>query len=83
MASLFVLLEMEIDGSLRYERIFRDRLNPLDTYADVEFITRYRITRPMFLELHGNIETFMSRYTSRFYFGGNSINHHSAVSSYW
>ena len=33
MASLFVLLKMEI-GSLRRQRIFRDRLNPLDAYSD-------------------------------------------------
>ena len=64
MASLFVLLEMEI-GSLRRQRIFRDRLNPLDAYSDVEFIARYRIRREMFLELHDKIETFMSRSTSR------------------
>ena len=54
MASLFVLLEMEI-GSLRRKRIFRDRLNPLDAYSDVEFITRYRIRREMFLELHDKL----------------------------
>ena len=64
MASLFVLLEMEI-GSLRSQRIFRDRLNPLDAYSDVEFIARYRIRREMFLELHDKIETFISRATSR------------------
>ena len=55
---------MEIYRSLGRERIFRDVFKPLDTYADVEFITFYRITRPMFLELHGNIGTFSSRYTS-------------------
>ena len=64
MASLFVLLEMEI-GSLRRQRIFRDRLNPIDAYSDVEFVARYRIRREMFLELHDKIETFMSRSTSR------------------
>ena len=66
MTSLFVLLEMEI-GSLRRQRIFRDRLNPLDAYSDVEFIARYRIRREIFLELHHKIETFMSRSTSRYH----------------
>ena len=60
MASLFVLLKMEI-GSLRRQRIFRDRLNPLDAYSDVDFVVR----REMFLELHVFFETFMSRSTSR------------------
>ena len=69
-------------STLRHERIFRHRLKTLDTYVDVEFNTLYRITRPMFLGLHGNIGSLSSRYTSQFYFGDNPINHHSSVSSY-
>ncbi|KAI6648304.1 Nuclease HARBI1 [Oopsacas minuta] len=64
MASLFVLLELEI-GSLRRQRIFRDRLNSLEAYTDVEFISRYRIRRERFLELNDKIETFISRSTRR------------------
>ena len=56
MDSLFVLLNLEI-GSLRRERIFRDRLNPLDAYSDIDFVAR----REMFLQLHVYFETFMSR----------------------
>ena len=56
MDSLLVLLKMEI-GSLRRQRIFRDRLNPLDAYSDIDFVAR----REMFLMLHVYFETFMSR----------------------
>ena len=54
MASALSLIEIEIEliqSSLRRQRVFRDRLNPLDAYSDFEFITRYRITQYLFLEL--------------------------------
>ena len=51
MASQLFFLQTAIDGSMRCQRIFRDRLNPFDAYSDVEFISRYRITRSMFTEL--------------------------------
>ena len=50
---------------MRCQRIFRDRLNPLDAYSDVEFIARYRITRAIFTELIDILETFTNRSTSR------------------
>ena len=48
MASALYILELEIASSLRRQRVFRDRLNPLDEYSDGEFIPRYRITHIYF-----------------------------------
>ena len=36
-------LELEFSDSLSRQRVFRDRLNPINIYTD--FIARYRITR--------------------------------------
>ena len=55
MASALYILELEIASSLRRQRVFRDRLNPLDEYSDGEFIARYRITRYIFTELLNEI----------------------------
>ena len=51
MASALYILELEIASSLRRQSVFRDRLNPLDEYSNVEFIARYRITRYIFTGL--------------------------------
>ena len=64
------MIEIEIElieSSLRRQRVFRDRLNPLDAYSDFEFITRYRITQYMFLELLERISTNLNRTTARSY----------------
>ena len=65
MASQLFFLQTVIDGSMRRQRIFRDRLNLLDAYSDVEFISRYRITRAIFTELIDILETSTNRPTSR------------------
>ena len=49
MASALSLLEIEteieiIENSLSRQRVFRDRLNPMEAYSDFDFIARYRIT---------------------------------------
>ena len=70
MASALSLIEIEIgliESSLRRQRVFRDRLNPLDAYSDFEFITRYRITQYMFLELLERISAKLHRTTARSY----------------
>ena len=70
MASALCLIEIEIEliqSSLRRQRVFRDRLNPLDAYSDFEFITTYRITQYMFLELLERISTNLNRTTARSY----------------
>ena len=43
MASQLFFLQTAIEGSMQRQRIFRDRLNPLDTYSDTDFIVRYRM----------------------------------------
>ena len=65
MASQLFFLQTAIDSSMRRQRIFRDRLNPLDAYSDTDFIARYRITRSMFTELIDRLETATIRPTSR------------------
>ena len=45
MAFALFLLEVNTNNSLANQRVFRDRLNPIDSYNDTEFVSRYRITR--------------------------------------
>ena len=59
------ILDLEIASSLRRQRVFRDRLNPLDEYSDVEFIARYRISRFIFMELLNEIPSKLFRSTTR------------------
>ena len=65
MAAIFFLLESESNQSLRRQRVFRDRLNPLDAYSDLDFISRYRVNRGMFIELFKRLDTYMPRTTCR------------------
>ena len=59
------ILDLEIASSLRRQRVFRDRLNPLDEYSDGEFIARYRISRYIFMELLNEIPSKLFRSTTR------------------
>ena len=43
--------------------MFRDRLNPLDAYNDTECISRFRITRGIFIQLHEKIVGSLLQYT--------------------
>ena len=43
MALALFLIDIESSRSLARERVFRDRLNPINVYNDVEFISRYRV----------------------------------------
>ena len=36
-------------------RIFRDRLHPLDAHGDAEIVQHYRLSRELFLELYDYI----------------------------
>ena len=52
MAAVFVvLLEEENRRTLRRQRVFRDMLQPLDIYDDVELIKMYRMPRHVLLEV--------------------------------
>ena len=65
MASALHILDLEIASSLRRQRVFRDRLNPLDEYSNGEFIARYRISRYIFTELLNEIPSKLFRSTTR------------------
>ena len=52
MALALFLLEVNTANNLTRQRMIRDRLNPLEAYNDTEFISRYRITRGIFIQLH-------------------------------
>lgn len=39
------------NNQIRRNRIFRDRLNPLDTYNDQEILSRYRMTRQCIMDV--------------------------------
>ncbi|KAI6661854.1 nuclease HARBI1 [Oopsacas minuta] len=67
MASALHILDLEIASSLRCQRVFRDRLNPLDEYSDGESIVRYRITRNIFMELLNAILSKLFQSTTRFH----------------
>ena len=64
MALARFLLEDDSSNSLARQRVFRDRLNPLDAYNEIEFRTRYRVTKCMFI-LEEKLLTFLSRSTIR------------------
>ena len=65
MALFILLIEAETTQSLTLQRIFRDRLSPLDAYNDFEFISRYRLTRYVFIQHHDKIAGFLNRSTNR------------------
>lgn len=50
---------------LRNERIFRDRLNPLDTMTDDELISRYRLPRQEIVQLCATLEADLEHETGR------------------
>ena len=50
-AALILLEDVEARRALRRQRVFRDRLQPLDVYDDVDLYQRYRMTRPVLLEV--------------------------------
>ena len=64
MSLALFLLEVNTANSLARQRVFRD-LNPLDAYNDTEFISRYRITKGIFIQLHETIVGSLLRYTIR------------------
>ena len=63
--ALFMIEEDENRRALRRDRVFRDRLNPLDVYDDVEILRRYRFTRPVLLEVIDLLEDDISPFTRR------------------
>ena len=64
-ADIFSFIPPTNASSLRCQRVFGDRLNPLDEYSGGEFIARYRITRYIFTELLDEISSKLFRSTTR------------------
>lgn len=62
MAAFFLLFEN--DRALRRERVFRDRIDPLDKFTDL-LIARYRFPRRRVLELTDLIRNAVQHPTSR------------------
>ena len=48
MAVALILLEREERRALRRQRVFRDRLHPLDTYDDTDFNSKVQSDPPSF-----------------------------------
>ena len=63
--ALSFLLDLDLSQSLSRQRVFRDRINPIDVYNDIEFIARYRVTKYMFVQLEEKVVTFLHRSTIR------------------
>ena len=64
MAELFVALPV-YRVSLRRERLFRDRSNPLEIFDDYHLILRYRFPRCYILELIEMCNNELERRTNR------------------
>jgi len=64
--AVFIMIRDHQDRlNLRRNRIFRDRLHPLDTYDDIELIRRYRLSRPLIIELFDHIRDEIEPQTLR------------------
>ena len=63
--ALAFLLDLDLSQSLSRQRVFRDRINPIDVYNDIEFIARYRVTKYMFVQLQEKVVTFLLLSTIR------------------
>ena len=74
MAAFFLIFHN--DRALRREKVFLDRINPLERYADSELIARYRFHRQGITELTELVRADIERPTSR----SNAIPPHIQVS---
>ena len=59
------LLAYIANAALRRERVFRDRLHPLDCYNDEEIVRKYRLSRPLILELIDRLDEDLAPNTQR------------------
>lgn len=65
MAAAMLLIDNEARRALRRQRVFRDRLHPLDAYDDTELLRRYRVTRPVLTEIIDLIQDDIQPVTNR------------------
>ena len=63
--TLAFLFDLNLSQSLSRQRVFRDKLNPIDVYNDIEFVARYRVTKYMLVQLQEKVVTFLHRSTIR------------------
>ena len=63
--AVHVALLHQQNNRVRRPRVFRDRTHPLDAYNDVEIIERYRLPRPLIIELHDLIQNDIEPQTRR------------------
>ena len=49
------------ENNIRRNKMFRDRDNPLDYLADADIARKYRLSRPMILELCGMFQNQLAR----------------------
>jgi hypothetical protein len=59
------VVEAEAEAAFRRERVFRDRLNPLDYLRDFEIVERYRLPRHFIFEIIDLVRDDVDRPTAR------------------
>uniref|UniRef100_K1PEI0 DDE Tnp4 domain-containing protein n=1 Tax=Magallana gigas TaxID=29159 RepID=K1PEI0_MAGGI len=60
-----ILFTLAREKSLRRQRVFRDRTNPLDVFCDQELICRYRFPRRTIVDFIQQVDRRLSRPTNR------------------
>jgi hypothetical protein len=63
--AVFLNVRNHQQQNIRRNRVFRDRLHPLDAYNDTEIIARYRLSRPLILNLYNQISNEIEPQTLR------------------
>ena len=63
--ALLLAVDAAMRRNLRRNRIFRDRINPLEQYDDVDLMKRFRMPRHVILEVINLIETEIEHPTQR------------------
>ena len=85
MALALFLIDIESSRSLARQRVFRDRLNPIDIYNDVEFISLYRVTKFIFFPARRESFNIPASINNSIAFNSNhhSISSRTTVLGYW
>lgn len=59
------VVDEQVRRNLRWERVFRDRQNPLDAYDDLDIIHRYRLDRQSIMSIIDLVKDRLERPTQR------------------
>lgn len=65
LAELQALQDLQVNASIRRERVFRDRSNPFDVYDDLDFWMRYRFSKPSVIRIADLVRTNIQHRTNR------------------